>query len=71
MSASSLPVGFERFPTQVFIGQRVRLTFGCDFSRWTEGELVRCDAGPPNVLIFRLDDGRLVLGTECQYTLPR
>lgn len=56
------------FPRQgSMLGRRVRVCFHYDGSRWVEGTCVRDDAEEPGVEIFRLDDGRFVLSTECQY----
>lgn len=64
-------IGFDKFPKQgVFLGKRVRVCFNYDTSRFLEGNVVRDDTEVPGLLIIRLDDGRYVLSTECQYQLP-
>ncbi len=60
----------DRFPAQgSFVGKRVHVCFHYDTSRKVEGTIVRDDGESPNVTIIRLDDGRHVLATECQYGL--
>lgn len=58
----------DRFPKQATIaGRRVAVCFHYDTSRQTPGTIVRADAEAPGVTIIRLDDGRFVLDTECQW----
>ncbi|WP_260973634.1 hypothetical protein [Mycolicibacterium llatzerense] len=45
------------------------MCFDLDTEATFGGEIVRDDAEPPGVTIIRLDDGRHVLSTECQYRL--
>ena len=62
-------VGFERFPRQGCNLQRsVRVCFGYDTARTTTAVCVRDDIEFPCVTIFRLEDGRHVLATECQWS---
>ena len=64
------PVGFDRFPEQgPFKGREVRVCFDFDPSRTVEGTVIRCDAEAPGRMIIQLDDGRVVMSTECQYQL--
>ena len=59
------------FPRQgSYLGKRVRVCFHYDTADWTSGTVVRDDAEEPGRTIIRLDDGRYVLATECQYTPP-
>ena len=59
-----------RFPTQgPRLGQRVHVCFHYDTSVRIGGLCVRDDYEAPWQSIFQLDDGRYVLGTECQYAL--
>lgn len=61
-------VDAERFPTQgVYWGRQVRVCFNYDTSKTLLGLVVRDDAEAPGRMIIRLDDGRHVLSTECQY----
>lgn len=66
------PVGFNRFPKQgSFWGRRVVVCFDFDTSRTILGTVVREDIEAPGRMIIKLDDGRYVLSTECQYSLVR
>ena len=61
----------DSFPRQSGnIGSRVQVCFHYDTSRTCNGTIVRSDAEDPWRTIIRLDDGRHVLATECQYTFP-
>lgn len=61
-------VGHDRFPRQgSYAGRRVAVVFGYDTSIQLRGEVVREDAEDPGRMIIRLDDGRYVLSTECQW----
>ncbi len=56
------------FPKQgKWVGRRVKVCFHYDTSQVVEGEIVRDDAEDPHRTIIKLDDGRHVLGVECQY----
>lgn len=58
----------EHFPKQGrYLGKRVRVCFNYDTSRTLLGLVVRDDAEEPGRMIIKLDDGRHVLSTECQY----
>lgn len=48
-------------------GARALVVFGYDLTNQYEGEIVRDDAEEPGLVIIRLDSGRYVLSTECQY----
>ena len=59
----------EKFPRQgSHLGKRVAVVFHYDLSRRLKGTVVRDDSEEPGLLIIRLDDGRHVLATECQYS---
>ena len=59
----------EKFPKQGdLVGKRVKVFFHYDASKQHEGVCVRDDVEEPFVSIFKLDDNRHVLATECQYT---
>lgn len=63
-------IGHDRFPEQgLHLGRRVEVCFGYDTSRLLGGRCIRDDAGEPYRTIFMLDDGRVVLATECQYAV--
>lgn len=58
----------EQFPKQgSLVGKRVQVCFHFDSSRAFEGVCLRDDIEEPNRSVFHLDDGRVVLDTECQY----
>lgn len=48
-----------------WVGLRVEVCFNYDTERCISGEIVRDD----EVTIIKLDDGRYVPSTECQYRL--
>lgn len=61
-------IDFDKFPAQgVFLGMYVRVCFNYDTSRILLGRVVRDDKEEPGRMIIRLEDGRYVLSTECQY----
>ena len=63
-------VGFDRFPKQgSMLGKKVWVCFHYDAMNILFGETVRDDVEEPYRTIFKLEDGRYVLATECQYTL--
>jgi hypothetical protein len=60
-----------RFPKQSeYVDARTVVVFHYDTTRRVGGTIVRDDAEAPFVTIIQIDDGPLVLGTECQYTPP-
>lgn len=66
---SEVNVGADRWPKQgSFLGKRTRVCFNFDTTVVLLGTIVRDDAESPGVLIISLDDGRVVLSTECQYS---
>jgi len=50
------------------LGCRALVCFNYDTSRTFPGVVVRDDMAEPYQTIIRLDDGRHVLGVECQWT---
>jgi hypothetical protein len=65
-------IDYESFPKQSdYLGKRTEVCFKYDTSHNVGGVFVRDDCEHPFLTIIRLDDGRHVLTTECQYTLPR
>lgn len=55
------------FPTQgELLNARVRVAFNWGRQEFI-GMVVRWDIEEPHVTIIKLDDGRYVLGSECQY----
>lgn len=62
-------IGYDIFPKQgESLGKRVSVCFNYDTSRLLYGTIVRDDLGPPFKGIIKLDDGRFILHTECQFT---
>lgn len=62
-------VNADKFPDQTeWVGRKVRVSFNDDTRRQIGGVVVRDDAFEPHIGIIKLDDGRHVLATECQYT---
>lgn len=51
------------------MGRRVKVCFHYDTRQTVCGTVVRDDSEHPWKTIIRLDDGRYVLSTECQYTM--
>lgn len=59
----------DKFPQQgTFLHHRVSVCFHYDTSRQIMGTIVRDDREEPFELLIKLDDGRYVLGGECQYS---
>jgi hypothetical protein len=67
-------VGIDKFPKQASdntlfeSGTTVSVCFNYDTSKRIAGTIVRNDWEDPWITIIRLDDGRHVLSTECQYS---
>lgn len=62
-------VGYDHMPKQGWLfGARTDVCFNFDTSRILRGTIVRYDGEEPWVTIISLDNGRVVLGTECQYS---
>ena len=58
----------EKFPKQSDkIGKKVTVCYHFDTSKTHSGVIVRDDIEVPHVTIFKLDNGRHILSTECQY----
>jgi hypothetical protein len=56
------------FPKQSDLrGKRVKAIFHYETTRQVEGVLLRDDVEEPFRTVIHLDDGRVVLGCECQY----
>jgi len=61
-------IGADRWPKQGdMLGQSVDVFFNYDSSRKLRATCVRQDIEAPHRTIFQLDDGRVLLATECQY----
>lgn len=63
-------IDFDHFPQQgSFKGRHVRVCFNYDSSRSIGGTVIRDDNEDPGLMIIQLTDGRVVLSTECMYSL--
>lgn len=51
-----------------WLGRRTRVCFHYDASKIINGTIVRDDAEVPFVTVILLDDGRVVLATECMHS---
>ncbi len=61
-------ISHESWPRQYeHVGKRADVTFHYDTARTIPGVVVRDDAEAPWETIIRLDDGRFVRASECQY----
>ena len=61
-------ISMDEWPEQgAFLNREVEVMFNYDSKRRIRGTVVRDDA--QGITIIRLDDGRFVLGTECQFGL--
>lgn len=58
------------FPRQTgHVNQRVSVCFHYDTSRTVDGTIIRDDAEEPFETLIKLDNGRVLRGVECQYSL--
>ncbi len=59
-----------RFPKQSeHVNRRARVCFHYDTSVWIDGTIIRDDREEPFETLIKLDDGRVIRGTECQYSI--
>ncbi len=62
-------VSREKFPKQGgWLGKRTKVCFNCDADHCVMGTIVRDDHEEPWVTIISLDNGRVVLATECMHS---
>ena len=68
-------ITYDNFPKQADenykypkVGMRVKVCYHYDTSNCHEGVVVRDDIEEPFETIIKLDNGRYVRGTECQYS---
>lgn len=60
----------QNYPAQSqYVCRRVNVCFHYDTTNVYGGRIVRDDREAPYEIIIALDDGRYVLGTECQYSI--
>lgn len=63
-------IDFENFPKQSdWLGRSVKVCYNYDTSKQTKGTIIRDDREKPYMTIFQLENGRVVLATECMYSL--
>jgi hypothetical protein len=63
-------ISATRFPRQSEdVNSRVDVCFHYDTSARVPGRIVRDDLEQPFVTVIALDDGPVVLATECQYSI--
>lgn len=67
-------ITYDNFPVQAddkhtfqSVGKRVKVCYHYDTSRFHDGVIVRDDREEPFQTIIALDNGRYLLGTECQF----
>lgn len=58
-----------KYPEQKDLYTPVEVCFNYDTSKTYEGFIIRQDATDPYTTIILLNDGRVVLDTECQYKI--
>jgi len=62
-------VSHDEFPEQgMNFGKRCEVVFNYDLRNILMGTIVRDDREDPYITIIRLNDGRYVMSTECQYS---
>jgi len=65
-------IDFNNFPKQSdLVGKITTVIFRYDTSNPLRGQIVRDDMETPWRTIILLENGRYVLGTECQYQFVR
>jgi hypothetical protein len=58
----------EKYPRQgAYLNSRVRVCFQYDTTEMFLGVVIRDDAESPGHMIIKLDNGRVLLATECQW----
>ncbi len=59
-----------KFPKQSeHVNRRVKVCFHYDTNKWIMGTIIRDDREEPFETLIKLDDGRVIRGTECQYSM--
>ena len=63
-------VGINHFPQQgSWLGHKVKVCFRYDTSNLINGTIIRQDIVEPGLTLIELEDGRIILDSECQYSL--
>lgn len=64
-------VSYNKFPKQGnYLNKRTTVCFNYDTSKTIGGTIIRDDREEPFQTIIKLDDGKVVLAEECQYSVP-
>lgn len=62
--------GIDKFPVQgQLLNARVEVCFNYDTTKTIKGTIVRSDMEDSFETILKLDDGRFLRDTECQYSV--
>lgn len=65
-------ISFGSFPRQGdHLYKRTKVCFNYDTSQLINGTIIRDDREHPFLTMIRLEDGRTVLASECQYSVPK
>lgn len=63
-------VGVNKFPKQGdWLNKEAKVMFNFDSSTMLKGVIVRDDMEEPFLTLIKLEDGRVIRSTECQYSL--
>lgn len=63
-------IGYHAFPNQSgYVNRRCKVCFFYDTKHWLNGTIIRDDREEPFETLIKLDDGRVLRGTECQYSV--
>ena len=64
-------VGYDIFPKQSNnVGKSVKVCFRYNTKKLLNGEIVRDDIEEPYQTIIKLENGKYILASECQYKYP-
>lgn len=59
-----------KFPKQSeYVNRRCKVCFHYDTTKLLNGTIIRDDREEPFETLVRLDDGRIIRGAECQYSI--
>lgn len=62
-------IDYDKFPKQsIYLNKRVQVCFCYNTKNTISGTIVRDDYEDPWLTLIKLDDGRYVTSTECQYS---
>lgn len=65
-------IDIHKFPVQSsWVNEPVLVCFNYNTDVVVQGVIVRDDLQDPYLLIIKLDDGRFVMSSECQYMMPK